>query len=89
MRAQIAALAPADRPCPKTGSARTRPSQSATSTATTVLSEAALIGRFLLPFIFVLVYVMAVNTTAQFLMNGVVEEKENRLMEILATSLRP
>ena len=53
------------------------------------LSDAALIGRFLLPFIFVLVYAMAVNTTAQFLMNGVVEEKENRLMEILATSLRP
>jgi ABC-2 type transport system permease protein len=53
------------------------------------LSDAALAGRLLLPFIFVMVYFMATNTTAQFLMSGVVEEKENRLMEILATSLRP
>ena len=53
------------------------------------ISETALIGRILLPFIFVMVYFMATSTTAQFLMSGVVEEKENRLMEILATSLRP
>lgn len=53
------------------------------------LSEAALAGRLLLPFIFVMIYFMATSTTAQFLMSGVVEEKENRLMEILATSLRP
>lgn len=53
------------------------------------LSEAALMGRLLLPFIFVMIYFMATSTTAQFLMSGVVEEKENRLMEILATSLRP
>ena len=53
------------------------------------MSEAALVGRLLLPFIFVMIYFMATSTTAQFLMSGVVEEKENRLMEILATSLRP
>ncbi len=53
------------------------------------MSDAALAGRLLLPFIFVMLYFMATNTTAQFLMSGVVEEKENRLMEILATSLRP
>lgn len=53
------------------------------------LTEAEIIGRFLLPVIFVLLYFMATNTTAQFLMSGVVEEKENRLMEILATSLKP
>lgn len=53
------------------------------------MSEAAMFGRLMLPFIFVLLYFMATNTTAQFLMSGVVEEKENRLMEILATSLRP
>ncbi|MBN1202979.1 MAG: ABC transporter permease [Anaerolineae bacterium] len=53
------------------------------------LSTAALIGRMLLPFVFVFLYFMSANTTAQFLMSGVVEEKENRLMEILATSLRP
>ncbi|WP_119067254.1 ABC transporter permease [Aggregatilinea lenta] len=53
------------------------------------LGEYAVIGRILLPFLFAFLYFMATNTTAQFLMNGVVEEKENRLMEILATSLRP
>lgn len=53
------------------------------------LGEAGLIGRLMLPFIFVFLYFMATSTTAQFLMSGVVEEKENRLMEILATSLRP
>lgn len=53
------------------------------------MSTGALIGRMLLPFIFVFIYFLATSTTAQFLMNGVVEEKENRLMEILATSIRP
>ncbi len=53
------------------------------------LSEAALAGRIMLPLIFVFLYFMATTTTAQFLMSGVVEEKENRLMEILATSLKP
>ncbi len=53
------------------------------------MSDAALAGRLLLPFIFALIYFMATTTTAQFLMSGVVEEKENRLMEIFATSLRP
>lgn len=53
------------------------------------LSDTALIGRLMVPFVFVLLYFMATNTTAQFLVSGVVEEKENRLMEILATSIRP
>ncbi len=53
------------------------------------LSETQIVGRFLLPFLFVMVYFMATSTTAQFLMSGVVEEKENRLMEILATTLQP
>lgn len=53
------------------------------------LSEAAILGRIILPFVFVMVYFMSTSTTAQFLMSGVVEEKENRLMEILATSVRP
>ncbi len=53
------------------------------------MSEAALVGRMLLPFIFVFIYVLATSTTAQYLMNGIVEEKETRMMEILATSIRP
>ncbi len=89
MRTQIAALAPADLPVPHD---RIREDPEITIRdldSNDELSETALVGRFILPFVFVLVYVMATNTTAQFLMNGVVEEKENRLMEILATSLRP
>ena len=53
------------------------------------LTETMLVGRIMLPFVFVFIYFMATSTTSQFLMSGVVEEKENRLMEILATSLRP
>jgi ABC-2 type transport system permease protein len=53
------------------------------------LSTEALLGRMFVPFIFVFIYFLATSTTAQFLMNGVVEEKETRLMEILATSVRP
>lgn len=53
------------------------------------LSESALAGRMMLPFIFVFIYFIASSTTAQFLMSGVVEEKENRMMEILATSAHP
>jgi ABC-2 type transport system permease protein len=53
------------------------------------MSETAIVGRLMLPFVFAFLYFMATNTTAQFLVSGVVEEKENRLMEILATSIRP
>jgi ABC-2 type transport system permease protein len=52
-------------------------------------STAALIGRFLLPTLFVFVFFIATSATSQFMMGGVVEEKENRLMEILAYSVRP
>jgi len=49
----------------------------------------AFIGRFMVPFIFAFVFLMAINTTSQFLMSSVVEEKENRMMEILLTSSTP
>jgi ABC-2 type transport system permease protein len=52
-------------------------------------SEAAFVAKFLTPFIFAFILLMAVNTTSQFLMSGVVEEKENRMMEILLTSCTP
>lgn len=60
-----------------------------TSTGNRLGDEGALVARILTPFIFALLYLMAVNTTSQFLMSGVVEEKENRMMEILATSSTP
>ncbi len=88
MRFQIGARAPADLPVPVErlgeGNTTLRDLDSGEE-----MSEAAMIGRILLPFVFVLIYFMATSTTAQFLMSGVVEEKENRLMEILATSVRP
>jgi ABC-2 type transport system permease protein len=46
-------------------------------------------AAFLKPFVFALVFLMATTTTSQFLLSGVVEEKENRMMEILATSCAP
>ena len=52
-------------------------------------NEDAFIARFLTPFVFAFIFLMAVNTTSQFLMSGVVEEKENRMMEILITSVKP
>lgn len=89
MRAQIAHLAPDDLPV-----SQARLEQGPATVIRDLdtgeeLSDAALVGRLLLPFIFVFVYFMVTNTTSQFLMGGVVEEKENRLMEILATSIRP
>lgn len=89
MRTQIAAVAPTDLPVSQDQLRKGPEVTIRDLDSNEELSEAALIGRLLLPFVFVFVYVMATNTTAQFLMNGVVEEKENRLMEILATSLRP
>ncbi len=46
-------------------------------------------GLFLTPIIFVLVFAMASQITSGFLMSGVVEEKTNRIMEILVTSVTP
>lgn len=44
---------------------------------------------FFIAFVFALVFVISVFTTAGFLVQAVVDEKENRTMEILITSLRP
>ena len=46
-------------------------------------------GSFLIPLIFGMLIFLSVNTTSQFLMSGVAEEKENRIMEVLMTSVRP
>ncbi len=44
------------------------------------------LARFLTPFGFAFFMFTTITITAQFLMSGVVEEKENRMMEILTTS---
>ncbi len=53
------------------------------------LTGAAFASLFLIPFIFVIVFMMASQVTAGFLMGGVVEEKVNRIMEMLITSVTP
>ncbi len=53
------------------------------------LGEDAFFGKIMTPVIFAFIFLMAVNTTSQFLMSGVVEEKENRMMEVLVTSSTP
>lgn len=45
--------------------------------------------EFILPFIFGFMIIMAVFTTGGYLLQAVVDEKENRTMEILVTSLKP
>jgi ABC-2 type transport system permease protein len=53
------------------------------------LTEANIPALFFIPLIFAFVFLMSSNVTSGFLMNGVVEEKTNRIMEILITSVTP
>jgi ABC-2 type transport system permease protein len=53
------------------------------------LGEAAVFAVFFIPFIFVFVVLMSTQISGGYLMSGVVEEKTNRIMEILITSLTP
>jgi len=89
MREQLSARAPDTLPLPPSRLAAPAVEVLRDVNTDRELSETALVGRMMLPFIFVFIYFLASSTTAQFLMSGVVEEKENRLMEILATSIRP
>lgn len=57
-------------------------------TGRTVTSEGA-IGLIFAPIIFVFVFMFASQVASTYLMSGVVEEKSNRVMEILVTSLSP
>lgn len=54
-----------------------------------VVRDSAIVALFLIPFIFVFVFVMATQISSSYLMSGVVEEKSNRIMEILITSVTP
>lgn len=53
------------------------------------LGETAVFALFFIPFIFVFVVLMSTQISGGYLMSGVVEEKTNRVMEILITSLTP
>jgi ABC-2 type transport system permease protein len=54
-----------------------------------VIRDNAIVGLFLMPIIFVMVFLFASQTTSGYMMSGVVEEKSNRIMEILITSVTP
>lgn len=54
-----------------------------------VIEESAVFALVFAPIIFVFVFIMASQTTSGYLMSGVVEEKSNRIMEILITSITP
>jgi ABC-2 type transport system permease protein len=53
------------------------------------LPTAVLFVAFIGPFIFGMLLFVSIMTTSQFLLSGVAEEKENRMMELLTTSTRP
>jgi ABC-2 type transport system permease protein len=53
------------------------------------LDESALFGSFFVPFIFMMLVFSAIMTTSQFVLSGLAEEKENRMMEVFMTSARP
>ncbi len=46
-------------------------------------------AAFMLPVVFLMVFMMGVQISGSFLMAGVVEEKTNRIMELLITSVTP
>jgi ABC-2 type transport system permease protein len=54
-----------------------------------VIQDNAIVGLVLMPILFVMVFLFASQTTSSYLMSGVVEEKSNRIMEILITSVTP
>ncbi len=53
------------------------------------LTESNLPALIFIPLIFSFVFLMASNVTSGFLMGGIVEERANRIMEILITSATP
>lgn len=53
------------------------------------IQQDGIVGLFLIPFVFIIVFLMGAQTTSGYLMSGVVEEKSNRIMEILVTTVTP
>ncbi|MFW5709283.1 MAG: ABC transporter permease [Chloroflexota bacterium] len=53
------------------------------------LQEDSLPILLLLPIFFAVIFFMSVQTTSTFLMNGLVEEKKNRIVEIIITTITP
>lgn len=54
-----------------------------------VSEEQGGLGVFIVPYVFGLLLIMAIFTSSGFLLQGLGEEKENRIMEILLSSVSP
>jgi ABC-2 type transport system permease protein len=54
-----------------------------------VQSDESIVAAIVVPIIFAVLLMMSIFTTSGFMLQGVVEEKENRLVEILVTSITP
>ncbi len=52
-------------------------------------SSFSLLGDFVLPYVFSILFIMTIFTTSGFLLQGVSEEKEGRIIEILLSSISP
>jgi ABC-2 type transport system permease protein len=52
-------------------------------------SDAAVAAVIITPVMFVIIFMIALQLTGTYLMTSIVEEKTNRIMEILATSVTP
>lgn len=53
------------------------------------LAKGGIIALFVLPVAFMMVFMLATQITGSFLMYSIVEEKKNRIMELLITSISP
>lgn len=53
------------------------------------MTEEGLIGLIIIPMIFAVILMMALQLSSTFLMTGVAEEKRNHIMEILISSITP
>ncbi len=49
----------------------------------------AVVTLFMLPLVFTMIFLIALQSAGSYLMSGVVEEKSNRIMELLITSITP
>lgn len=53
------------------------------------VTEDGIVGLLLFPVVFAVVFILATQITSGFLMSGLVEEKTNRVIELLVTSATP
>ena len=60
---------------------------SSVSTAGEPVTEASVLAGFALPYIFTLIFVLSIFITSGYLLQSVTEEKENRVVEIVLSSI--